>query len=190
MSRNSEEALMVLAEKYLPRYTYEDYANWEGDWELIEGVPYAMAPSPLKRHQFLSGLIFKLIYEQLESCSQNCQIFQDVDWIVNNSTVVRPDLLAVCDDEAEDYVRKTPEVVFEIVSPASAIKDENLKFLLYQQEGVNYYVLVYPEGQRIKVYKLMEGRFIKVFDDTKGSFMLEIRCPFEVRLDELWKRME
>ncbi len=181
---------MVLAEKYLPRYTYEDYANWEGDWELIEGVPYAMVPSPLKRHQFVSMLIAKMVYEQIADCPYNCQVFQDVDWIVNNSTVVRPDLLVVCEDEAEDYVRKTPEVVFEIVSPTSATKDENLKFLLYQQEGVKYYVLVYPEGRRIKVYKLMEGRFIKVFDDTKGSFRLEVSCPFEVKLDELWKRME
>jgi len=30
----------------LPRYTYEDYKLWEGDWELLEGVPSAMAPSP------------------------------------------------------------------------------------------------------------------------------------------------
>ena len=33
-----------------PHYTYDDYKNWQGDWELIRGVPYAMAPSPLKTH--------------------------------------------------------------------------------------------------------------------------------------------
>lgn len=36
----------MIAEKYLPRYTVEDYNRWEGDWELIEGIPYASAPSP------------------------------------------------------------------------------------------------------------------------------------------------
>ena len=40
--------------EYLPYYTYEDYKEWEGDWELIEGVPYAMAPSPMKTHQALA----------------------------------------------------------------------------------------------------------------------------------------
>ena len=25
-------------------YTYEDYRQWKGDWELIDGVPFAMAP--------------------------------------------------------------------------------------------------------------------------------------------------
>lgn len=42
---------MELAKKYPPRYTYEGYKRWEGDWELIEGVPYAMAPSPSGKHQ-------------------------------------------------------------------------------------------------------------------------------------------
>ena len=32
---------------YVETYTYEDYKRWEGDWELIDGVPLAMAPSPI-----------------------------------------------------------------------------------------------------------------------------------------------
>jgi hypothetical protein len=27
-------------------YTYNDYKDWEGSWELIDGVPFAMAPAP------------------------------------------------------------------------------------------------------------------------------------------------
>lgn len=26
------------------RYTYEDYLLWKGNWELVNGFPYAMAP--------------------------------------------------------------------------------------------------------------------------------------------------
>lgn len=28
--------------RYLPKYTYEDYKHWEGKWELIHDIPYAM----------------------------------------------------------------------------------------------------------------------------------------------------
>jgi len=35
----------------LPKYTYSDYCQWEGDWELIEGVAVSMAPAPMKIHQ-------------------------------------------------------------------------------------------------------------------------------------------
>ena len=40
----------ILTKKLLPRYTVKDYERWDGDWELIEGVPYALA-SPSFRHQ-------------------------------------------------------------------------------------------------------------------------------------------
>ena len=29
-------------------YTYDDYVKWEGDWELIDGRPLAMAPAPVE----------------------------------------------------------------------------------------------------------------------------------------------
>jgi hypothetical protein len=36
--------------QYLPEYTYDDYKKWEGNWELIEGIPYAMSPPPKRKH--------------------------------------------------------------------------------------------------------------------------------------------
>lgn len=41
--------------KYLPKYTYDDYKNWEGKWELIDGIPYAMSPAPRIEHQEVSS---------------------------------------------------------------------------------------------------------------------------------------
>ncbi len=41
------------AVKLLPYYTYEDYCRWEGRWELIDGIPFAMSPAPTPRHQWL-----------------------------------------------------------------------------------------------------------------------------------------
>ena len=34
-------------------YTYDDYCQWKGDWELIDGVPLAMAPAHMIQHQAL-----------------------------------------------------------------------------------------------------------------------------------------
>ena len=45
------------AVKLLPYYTYDDYCNWEGRWELIDGIPFAMSPAPSLRHQWLSANI-------------------------------------------------------------------------------------------------------------------------------------
>ena len=48
---------------YKENYTIEDYNRWEGDWELIYGDAYAMAPSSVYGHQFVNGKI----YRQLEA---------------------------------------------------------------------------------------------------------------------------
>jgi hypothetical protein len=45
-------------------YTYEDYLKWDGQWELIDGVPYSMAPSHSFTHQYIVG----------ESCMRRCGI--------------------------------------------------------------------------------------------------------------------
>lgn len=34
----------------LPNYTYADYEIRKGDLELINGIPYALAPSPRVNH--------------------------------------------------------------------------------------------------------------------------------------------
>jgi len=50
---------MTLA--YEERYSIEEYEQWEGDWELIYGDAYGMAPSPGFEHQSISGKIFRQI---------------------------------------------------------------------------------------------------------------------------------
>jgi len=95
---------MSLAEKYLPNYTVEDYLLWEGDWE---GIPFAMAPSPVWKYQRVVSLLVRTIDEQFENCPENYRVSQEVDWTINYSTVVRPDVVVVC-GEVEDFIKTTP----------------------------------------------------------------------------------
>ena len=173
---------------YLPHYTVEDYRQWEGDWELIEGIPYAMAPSPFGKHQRVSLLLAKQIEEQLENCPHGCRVYIELDWIINEDTVVRPDILVVC-KKVEKHLQTTPEVIFEIVSKSTALKDENLKFYLYEREKVKYYALVYPDLTKMRVFKVKNNRYEKVFDSEDGSFTFEVKCSFLVNLDKIWRRI-
>ena len=181
---------MDVLRNYLPHYTVEDYRQWEGDWELIEGIPYAMAPSPFWKHQRISGLLFKQIEEQLENYPQMCFVCQDIDWIIDKETVVRPDLIVICRKVAdEEHIKSAPDVVFEIVSKSTALKDENLKFQLYEREKVKYYALVYPDLKKMRVFKLEKNRYEKVFNSEEDRFTFETKCKFSVNLDKLWERV-
>ncbi len=179
---------MAIPERFIPHYTYEDYKQWEGNWELIDGTPFAMTPSPLWKHQRIPGLIFLQIEGQLKNCPKKCRVCQEVDWVVNEETVVRPDILVVY-GEVEDFVRSTPEVIFEIVSSSTAFKDEKIKFELYRSKKVKYYGLVYPELKKMRVFILKNAEYDKVFDSDKGKFTFEIDCPFSVDIGKVWERV-
>jgi Uma2 family endonuclease len=157
--------MSALREEYLPNYTYEDYVLWDGDWELIDGIAYAMSPAPTITHQEINLNIGGAMKEALRNC-KNCKVLPDVDWKTAEDTVVRPDTLVVCNLENKGaYLSQIPEIIFEVLSPSTKKKDRNLKYHLYASEGVKYYIMVDPAGMFAEVYRLdgtiyrMEGEF-------------------------------
>ncbi len=176
---------MSLALKYPPRYTIKDYLTWEGDWELIEGIPYALA-SPSFKHQRIVGKIFRYLDEALEKKCPNCVVGIDTDYIVSEDTVLRPDVFITC-EKVEDKLLKPPKVIFEVISPSTREKDEKLKKELYEREGVLYLVLVYPDLKKARIYKLTERGYKKVFDAVRDKFTFELNgCNVELDFSKVW----
>jgi len=164
-----------MAIDYIEHYTYEDYKHWKGDWELINGVPIAMAPSPLSIHQFLSGRINAILDKELEEC-ENCIALIEEDWIIDDENVIRPDCIVVCNENLFSHVKKTPELVVEVVSKSTKLKDETIKKEIYEKEGVKTYILIYPEILKARVYILKNGKY-----EDQGMFVDEV---FKIKIDE------
>ncbi|RMD71591.1 MAG: Uma2 family endonuclease [Gammaproteobacteria bacterium] len=176
----------MVAPELLPHYTLEDYRLFQGDWELIEGIPYAMVPSPTAIHQRTALKIARQLDEGLEDCHA-CQVLVETDWIVGEDTVVRPDVMVVCGEIEGEWPTQTPALIFEIVSPSSALKDERLKFELYQREGVGYYVLVYPERRIAKVFRWHEGHLNKIRDAREETHVFEVDgCAVPLDFARIW----
>lgn len=170
----------------LPHYLYEDYASWEGDWELIKGIPYAMTPSPTLQHQRISQKIAYQLEKQLTDCPA-CQAVPAVDWIISDDTVVQPDNLVICHQEQGDFITQAPVLIFEILSPSTAQKDRVAKFRLYEQEGVHWYCLVDPEHSVAKIYRLEQGKLIKLRDISNESQEFDlIKCRIEFDFSAIW----
>jgi len=173
---------------YIERYTIDEYRKWEGDWELIGGVAYAMAPSPVVTHQNVITKIIAHLEKRIDTCS-SCISLAETDYEISEETVVRPDVLLIC-KPIEEHVNKTPEIIFEVLSPATARRDETVKFDLYRQEGVRYYVIVHPTKKVAKVYRLTEdGRYVKAGDFTEETFHFALEnCPFDFDFSKIWRR--
>jgi len=176
----------VLAINDLPKYTYEDYCIWEGRWELIDGVAYAMSPAPTIEHQSISSKIARYLGEALEKC-EKCKALLPVDWKIDESTIVQPDNLVICYPAQGAYITKAPCVIFEILSKSTAAKDIGLKFRLYEREGVKYYIIVDPIEKLAKVYELHDGKYIKKLDATTETTTFSLgECSFDFDFSKIF----
>ena len=74
-------------------------------------------------------------------------------------TVVQPDLLVICD--RKKVVKRgcigAPDLVVEILSPSTALKDMTVKHELYERHGVREYWIVDPGNRVMHRYVLSEG---------------------------------
>lgn len=149
------------APRFETEYSWQDYLNWPGDerFELIHGTPYAMSPAPRRRHQEVSGEIFRQAANALRGGP--CRVFTapfDVklspDEQDHAPTVVQPDVVVVCDAEklTEQGMTGPPDLVVEVISSDSGIADRRRKFAVYEHFGVREYWLVDPEEELVEVY--------------------------------------
>ena len=170
-------------------YTYDDYRQWEGNWELIYGVPQAMGPSLLIDHQFLTAQMIVALDEGMQDCPE-CMVLAEQDWKIDDETVVRPDVVLVCEEEGEAYLTRTPRIVVEVVSPSSVRRDERIKFDLYEREGVPYYLLLYPEDRKGRLFQLEEGKYRKAADIFDVRYRFEWNgCSAEVDFAKVFRRL-
>jgi len=93
-------------------FTYADYLTWpdEERWELIEGVPYSMSPTPSRMHQKVSAALFNQIFNHLKG--KTCEAYSapfdvrlpETPKVSDEQieTVVQPDIVVICNPEKLD----------------------------------------------------------------------------------------
>ena len=158
---------MALPKEY-ERYSWDEYRSWpeEERWELIDGVAWDMSPAPSRNHQ----QILVEFVRQFANASKNsdCEVFAapfDVKLSGEEEdaapTVVQPDVVLCCDGDklTEWGMQGAPDLVVEIVSPASGRKDRKQKFALYERYGVREYWIVDPDEQVVEIYRHNGERF-------------------------------
>ena len=175
---------MGLKAKILPNYTYEDYCQWEGRWEVIEGIPYAMSPMPSPKHQNIAGNIHAEFRDALKRNNCDCKVYQPIDIKTADNTIVNPDVIIVCKPIEKQYLDFPPAIVVEILSPSTHLKDKNTKYDLYQDFGIRYYLIIDPDKETIEIYKLdEEGKYQLVNDE---EFQLTDKCAIKPDFKSIW----
>ena len=151
---------MALAQKTKKGFTYADYLTWPDDerWELIDGEAYNMTPAPTTRHQNIVYNVSFILKSKL--LNKSCRPFvAPTDVVLSEYDVVQPDVFVVCDEKkiTEANIQGAPDLIVEVLSPATALKDKREKKNLYEKYGVKEYIIVDPAAQYVERFLLEEG---------------------------------
>ena len=174
-------------------YTYADYCTWDDGcrWELIDGIAYAMVPAPSTEHQ---GILVELTRQFSNFLKgKQCKVFiAPYDVRLNadsdDDTVVQPDLVVVCDHTKIDVkgCKGAPDIVVEILSPASLKHDRLIKFQAYQKAGVHEYWIVDPDAKTVSVHILDNGRYYVSSYGDADSVRVHVLEGCEIQLQDVF----
>jgi Uma2 family endonuclease len=172
------------------RYTVAEYMEWpeEQRWELIDGIPYAMSPAPRIKHQAVVGNFFMNIKRHPENpCYTG---IAPTDVVLDDDTVVQPDVFVVCDRKkiTADNIQGAPDLIVEVVSPSTEVKDRREKLRLYERFGVKEYLIVFPEREYVERYVLKAGQYGSPEIFTWDERLKLTLFPMEVILSEIFEK--
>ena len=90
----------------------------------------------------------------------------DVQLDMDDRTMVEPDVMVICD--AKKVTMRccygAPDLVMEILSPATRRKDLILKTAKYQNAGVREYWIIDPAAEKLLVYRFEKDWFPQNYD--------------------------
>ncbi|MGI9252555.1 MAG: Uma2 family endonuclease [Thermomicrobiales bacterium] len=118
-------------------------------YELIDGEVF-VTPAPGTSHQLAIGRLHVVLYGSIAEGGRGVVLLAPCDVVLDDETVVQPDLLAVLNDRAgiigEAGITGAPSLVVEIISPTSRRTDMVVKRGRYARAGIPEYWLVDPEA--------------------------------------------
>jgi Uma2 family endonuclease len=146
------------------RLTYADYLKTPDDerYELLNGE-LVMAAAPLLYHQYILRKLLNKMSDYIDERNLGELYSSPADVVLSDTDVVQPDLLFVSSHRSHiltrENVRGAPDLVVEILSPATAERDRTIKLDLYAQHGVKEYWIVDSDARTITILVRRESRF-------------------------------
>ena len=173
-------------------WTYEDYRQLPDDgyiYEIIEGELY-MTPAPNIRHQRSSGELQYALQSFVKQNDLGIVLDAPCDLILPGGTPVQPDIMFIAKENlgiiTEQAVQGVPDLLIEILSPASREHDRVRKFGLYEQAGVPEYWLVDPNARTIEIFVLGQGKYSLSGMFEAGTVAVsKVLAGFSVAVDEV-----
>ena len=155
-------------------WTYEDYLRLEDDkrYEVINGRLMELnTPTPL--HQGILGNIVFLVWDFVRKREVGKILHAPLDVVFSARNVLQPDIIFISKDRlgiiGEKAIMGPPDLVVEIISPATVRRDTVVKKEIYERFGVKEYWIVYPGERAVEVWVLNDKGKYELFSVAEGE---------------------
>jgi Uma2 family endonuclease len=183
------ESERLTFEAFLQQYDTA-HAEWV-DGEVIQKMPASVV------HQKSSGFLFTLLrawleYHQLGEAHHPPLLVKLP--LPNNREVARePDIVVILNSNAgrfaQQYFEGAPDLIVEIVSPATRHTDRFLKYEEYETAGVPEYWLIDPDRQYAEFFQRDgAGLYRTAFSGSEGVYRSRVLEGFWLEVGWLWTR--
>jgi Uma2 family endonuclease len=143
------------------RITWQDALLMPEDgkrYEAIDGELY-VTPAPVLRHQWISANLGAALRRLLQEPGHGWVFHAPVAVeFPETKEGVQPDIVFVSQARSDRLVkagiRGAPDLVVEILSPATAARDCTIKKKLYERQGVTQYWIVDPDTDSVEIWEL------------------------------------
>ncbi len=156
---------MLVAEKKITvkEFLQMEFEGEDAYYELINGE-IVKKSSPSLRHQETSQNINFEMLKFVRTKKMGKVFTAPTDVYLDDYTHLIPDLFFVSkknknilDYGGEGIVRGAPDLIVEILSPSSTLKDRFDKKNIYEKRGVREYWIVDPNNKTIEIYENKKG---------------------------------
>lgn len=173
--------------------TYHEYVLFPKDRnrrEILEGELF-VTPSPKFLHQKISYRLSLFLGNHIEPHRLGTLLTAPMDVVLSPHNIVQPDLLLIAKGRekiiTDDNIRGAPDLIVEIVSPASASEDRIHKHQVYARYAVRHYWIIDPDNRSLEAYQL-KGRRYRLVGKYSGAdtFQPSLFPGLSLHLAELW----
>jgi Uma2 family endonuclease len=153
------------------------------DYHLID------MPSPNIKHQRIVGKVYRALFQFSVKLGE--VFVSPLDVIFDNGNVCEPDVLFVSNENKNIITKKNitgvPDLMVEVVSKGSVVRDYVEKKNDYEHFGVKEYWLIDPLNETIIVHALEDTKY-QVFSsvEEQGIAKSKILEGFELSFEEMF----
>ena len=153
---------------YMPQGRELIGGEWVGeiDYEIIGGKKIYMVPTPNISHGIIVSRLVTMFNVYIwEHNIDAFTLADNADVYLADGSHFRPDVSVLIRKpkaiNKEKFIDGAPDLVVEIISPSTAVRDKMDKFFAYEKYGVKEYWIVSPQEKSVEVYVLKENKLTR-----------------------------